>query len=549
MKGSKLLILSLCIALSAISQAQKHTNIDYLAFGYDIYRGNPHSSSSGVDPGFKFEKIFDLTYNNGMKSSDGAWDVPDSVTMARTDACTLNFQSSDVSTMSSYQKSLEVEVTVSGGVAEIATFKASTDYKSMEKSTTTTSDKHIYSAAVCDVYRAKMSAYNPPKLHPEFIYALKTLPTNYDESAYLRFLKNFGTHALLEINMGARYGMMSSISEKSWEKFNQEGITVTAAASVAILGISGGVDTRTSNQKEWANKYNSAITNYQIISVGAKPVAGGDGVSWAQQAITQPMPLRYSLIPLSELLTPLYVRDTLEANNMNALQNNLQTALKSFCNSLKKEGLLSDCNKATDVKPQPKINACRWCANSCGAEYPVDGGQFSNDQNWPNWQFSFNTGCTGSYGNMRINSGVHLCCQETGETRKGQCRVCSSCGGDFPEYVGAGQVDQGWEKFTVAYDNSCQGTPRARGNPGGGLKLCCQADPICSMCSSCGGAWPHETGVLGADTNWPDFWRGRGHGCSGGVARNDVNRGMKWCCKTTGTSMLKKSFDFLDFLE
>ena len=63
------------------------------------------------------------------------------------------------------------------------------------------------------------------------------------------------------------------------------------------------------------------------------------------------------------------------------------------------------------------------------------------------------------------------------------------------------------------------------------------------MCSSCGGAWPHEAGVIGADQNWPDFFRGRGHSCSGGVGRNDANRGMKWCCKTKATDQWQNFLD------
>ena len=123
-KTSNFLFVGVLVALFVAGQAEKHSNVDYLSFGYDIYRGNPHSTQ-GVDPGFKFERIFDLTYNENLKSSDGNWDVPDFVTMARTDACTLNFESTQLDTMASYQKSLEVEVSVSGGLEGIASFKAS----------------------------------------------------------------------------------------------------------------------------------------------------------------------------------------------------------------------------------------------------------------------------------------------------------------------------------------------------------------------------------------------------------------------------------------
>ena len=535
---SNLLFVSLFVALFAAVQAHKHSNIDYLSFGYDIFRGNPYDKD-GVDPGFKFARIFDLTYDEKMKSSDGYWDVPDSVTMARTDACKLIFESTQLETMASYQQSLEREVSVSGGFFG-ASFKVSTDYKSMEKSMTTTKDKHMISTAVCNVYKARIDAYDPPKLHPKFIKALMTLPTNYNEEEYFKFLDYFGTHAVTEISMGARYGMISKISEEAYNRLTNEKFSITAGASFSILGISGSVDNRNAEEKNMGNKYRNAMTSFQIISVGTKPVAGGDSIKWAQQTITQPMPLRYSLIPLSEILVPRYVRESLEASRMNAIRANLQTALKNYCsNSLVPQRLVSDCNRPSDFKPKPtspppKINSCKWCASSCGGDFPVDGGSTSVESNWGRFAYTWSQGCSGSYTDNRngYQNGIHLCCQKIDPTRKGQCRICNSCGGEFPEYVGAIQVNDGNEKFTAAFDHSCQGNSRTRPKPGGGFKLCCQRDPICSLCSSCGGQWPHESGVIAADRNWRDWFYGRGKGCFGGVSKNDADRGMKWCCKT-----------------
>ena len=37
-------------------------NIDYIASGYNIYYGDPHSETS-LDPGFTTHNIFDLSYD------------------------------------------------------------------------------------------------------------------------------------------------------------------------------------------------------------------------------------------------------------------------------------------------------------------------------------------------------------------------------------------------------------------------------------------------------------------------------------------------------
>ena len=553
---SNLLFVGLLVALFAAAQAEKHTNVDYLSFGYDIYRGNPHSK--GVDPGFRIQSIFNLSYNQNITSSDGNWNVPDSVTMARTDACDLNFESTQLDTMASYQQSLESEVSVSGGLAGIASFKASTAYKSVENTMTTTSDKHIFSSAVCDVYTAKIDAYDPPKLHEKFIKALTTLPTDYDEEEYFRLIDNYGTHAVTEINMGARFGMMSTISKTNYESLNSQGISVSVAASFSILGISGGVDHSKNDQKGWGDKYLKATTSYHLISVGAKPI-GMDSIAWANQAITQPLPLRYTLIPLSEIIVPRYVRDSLETSRMKAIKANLQTALKNYCsNSLVPQGLVRNCSKPIDVKPAPpkpqppKINSCRWCTNACGGDYSVDGGHTSGGNNEPNWAYSFGQFCRDpmTKNPHGFTNGIHLCCPKTDATRIGQCKICSSCGKEFSQLVGAIHVNEGRNEFTSAFDDECQGVSRPdRKRPSDGFKICCKQDPICTLCSSCGGTWPQELGVLAANSNSDGWFRGRGEKCEGAVAapgKNKATGGMKWCCKTHETN---RQLNFLDLEE
>jgi len=39
------------------------SNIDYLALGYNAYRGNPQTTDELIDPGFGKNKIFKFTYD------------------------------------------------------------------------------------------------------------------------------------------------------------------------------------------------------------------------------------------------------------------------------------------------------------------------------------------------------------------------------------------------------------------------------------------------------------------------------------------------------
>ena len=61
--------------------------------------------------------------------------------------------------------------------------------------------------------------------------------------------------------------------------------------------------------------------------------------------------------------------------------------------------------------------------------------------------------------------------------------------------------------------------------------MCCKGQQICSLCSSCGGEYPDETGAYGRDTDWADFFEYLGDQCQGGFGQHPFSNGVKLCCK------------------
>ena len=55
------------------------SNIDFIASGYNIFKGNPKYSEGGRDPGFSPNKIFTITYEEGKVSGDLTFKVPDAI--------------------------------------------------------------------------------------------------------------------------------------------------------------------------------------------------------------------------------------------------------------------------------------------------------------------------------------------------------------------------------------------------------------------------------------------------------------------------------------
>jgi len=470
-------------------------------------------------------------------TSDGRYMIPDSVEAIGEQICNLDFQSTTITGTTSYKNSLEVSVDVNAGYGP-ASFSASADYKSVSQGTTKDSNIYTMNEGTCSVYNTNLDPLDLPSVHSSFIKEVNALPLNYTAStkqAYMNFLTKRGTHYFTGMRMGARYGYMSTISSSAWTKMTSEGITVSAAASYSAL-VKVGVKTMTNDQKEQASTFDSSKTDWKIISIGSAPPVDGNVVSWAQNCYNNPMPITYSL----DSIVNLFNSDFLPSNaNLDTLSTNVQSALDDYCDYLKSKGSLLSCNYPDPDRPLPIVpNSCRLCAGGCGGSFSVDGGAMSLDQQWPNFFMTYDSKCGGTLQHNSYNegAGVHLCCQPESTTTEGNCKLCSSCGADYGINVGAVMCDANWPNWINAFDNYCNGDLRNRNNPGNGIQMCCKTNDICTLCSSCGGNYPQETGVLSYDQHWPNFFNIKGGSCAGSLLHNSYSQGLSLCCKTTGSS-------------
>ncbi len=519
---------------------ERMRNIDYLALGYDIYKANPMSTKGGVDPGFQLQKIFGFTYDGHQKSSDDRWDIPDATTVVRENSCSLDFSSSSVSGSDSYSRSLEVYV--SGSLEGWgAKFKASVDYKEVEEKTQKYKDLYTASRGECKVYTGKIDGYLPPKLTPNFIRAVNTLTEDYQEKPYMRFISYFGTHFVSQVHMGARFACVTRLSEKSWTSLLQKNIKIEMAASYSAYGVSGALDTRTEEQKKWAREFESVKTDMSLSVIGSKPVKEHGPIEWAQQAIEEPMPMRYTLENISELLGDPYMSPSDVKCDLKKIKANLITALQKYCEYMKAQGMIGSCGKPGPDPPFPKLlNGCRYCAQGCGNSFPVMSGGLNSILK--DSFYSYESGCKLPFGVHDNGRTTMLCCQEENEQRTGSCRMCSSCGDQYPENMGSAVIGPNGAKFIdgITYDDGCHGEARIRS--GVRPQLCCKKQAACSYCLSCGGEFPEEVGVIkSAKLAFLMFYvqfRGLGNKCAGN-ASGGVDM-AKLCCKTKG-AFLKPS--------
>jgi hypothetical protein len=422
---------------------------------------------------------------------------------------------------------LSTSVSVEGG-AYGNTLSSSVDYKRVRQETNTNEFIYTVSGGSCSVYKAGLNPLKLPKLSDAFVDAVKGLPVEYNPDNYMKFIGIYGTHYFNKIKMGAKFNYVSKISKEGWSKLESDGVTVSAAASYSGK-FDLGLKTSNTYEQEQAQKFNKQREEWSQVSIGSKPPADGKVSTWSQSCFNDPMPISYNLESIQHLFD-----EELLPNEKNLIEKNknMNKALREYCSFLKSNGEVDSCQEPGEDRGLPIIeNSCRLCAKNCGGAYSEQTGTISADKNWLNWSFTYDNKCEGSPENRDVDGGIKLCCQKENKTRSGSCKLCTSCGGSFGHYGGAVMFDSNWTNWIRAYDNNCHGDQRARKNPGDGIKFCCN-QPICNICSSCGGEYPHETGVLSADKSWPDFFRGKSDACGGDLRLVSYNHGMKLCCKS-----------------
>ena len=346
----KLIAGGMVTTVAAISKSTSHAlmplpNVDYLSSGYNVYYGNPRSTQSGSDPGFK-QKIFDFDYNEQLTTDDLRYLVPDGTSFKKDDGCKLDFSSEIISGTSSYYKSLNEEAssqTYEKDDRFQSAFSASPDYQRIDKGSSQFKNKYLQSKAECSVYAGNVMAYTLPKFDVNFENAVLSLQEDYEtnEDKYLTFIEFFGTHYVLDVKMGSKFGFISEFSEEGWWGLTSTNSKIEQAASSSSLKQSGSNSTLTEEQQEAAESFNSKRRSYSIFTLGSQPPSSGKVEDWASSSFSEPMPIRYNLRVISELITS---KNFPIVKNTSQIRENIDKALGNYCNHLKQNGVVDSCD-------------------------------------------------------------------------------------------------------------------------------------------------------------------------------------------------------------
>ena len=243
-------------------------NIGYVGSTYDIFKGNPHSTT-GLDPGFTLRNLCQFSYKKKVTTADGRYSIPDYTQATTSSSCSFDFSSETTDSIFSYYNSLKVDVKAdfSGWGAS---FSASADYKEAHGNSVSHEYRYVSSHATCEAYIASVQI-NTVSLNPAFKRAVQNLPLKSTTlENYMDFIQHWGTHAVTTLTMGGRYGVQSSVTNNDYTTMVSTGLDIKAAAKYSGI-VSLNANAATSSQKEQAEQFESYRTDYQIYQIGGKP--------------------------------------------------------------------------------------------------------------------------------------------------------------------------------------------------------------------------------------------------------------------------------------
>ena len=300
-----ILLSFLLIAIKgSTAEPPRFPNIGYLGSGYNIYKGNPHSTQ-GLDPGFTFNNLYKFTYDNGQTTADGRYSIPDGTNADKSSVCSFDFFSESIENSGSYYESLRREI--SGGFGGWgASFSASSDFNEVYENSFSGSTIYMESSAVCEAYAAN-AGENVNRFSEAFQEDVKHVSpdaANPEREARI-FFDRWGTHVVYRMRTGGRYGIKSSFSSGSYSQMYATGRDIeTSAGYSGIFSLNNNV--LNSEQRQQAEEFEGFRSDFLIFQIGGKPPLNDDDFStfeWAESVHENPLPLKYDLQEITSVLT------------------------------------------------------------------------------------------------------------------------------------------------------------------------------------------------------------------------------------------------------
>ncbi|XP_078382883.1 uncharacterized protein LOC144665526 [Oculina patagonica] len=294
----QLSVLFVILGFTVLTQGYQDSpkGLHFVGVGYNLLEGNPEGgdvSNGGVDPGLLFtRKIFKLTWKTNKVSVDKKYIVPDQVSFAPRESCVTTNKKEVFSGTKSYQEKLNLDVESSGGYDAAlwnVAFSMSTRFEQMKKETEKYHNVFYEEKNVCNRGRARYQLDLAPikkfSVSEDFAAAVCVLPENYNEKAYFQFIERWGTHIVVEVDLGEKKYERSKSTNAEFTKYAMNNLESSVSVSGGFKGFKASLKVDMKKFRE---------------SMSEKTEFGEDKVKFSSGGPDMPEPIGLKLVPIYE---------------------------------------------------------------------------------------------------------------------------------------------------------------------------------------------------------------------------------------------------------
>lgn len=360
-------------------------NYDYLEKGYNPLRGNPSPSNLIFDPGLTVASIFDFSFNEHKRSSDGFYEIPDNLDIVLGQACSYSGDVfsyfSEIDFFNSLSSSVHFESLYEGLFAKGA-FSMSSDYKRVSLDIEQNYQVFFVTKAVCTVYTASLQKYSGIKLTKNFLSAILELleKDQNDKQSFFKFYNEFGTNYFTKAVFGAKTLIESRFSREIYDSLMSESFPFSSAAKASFNSFTGSSSIMTANDFILANIYNSNRKAVIQISIGSSPSTDGKWLTWASLVNRSPIPIEYNLEFIYELVDKKFIPGV-DENLLIKLREKMKAYLQDYCFYISGSRCFGPKNQLSFPKYSIISNEGKSLSLTCPTNFSITGVGFIRQEN------------------------------------------------------------------------------------------------------------------------------------------------------------------------
>lgn len=289
--------------------------VDFMGRGYNIIRFDP--LEPGAPDGISQTPIFQL--NVSEPTPDRQFLIPQGTVY--TPDPRLDFQAESTQLESAFDlgQMFSASIQASGGYGPVS-FSASASYAEVNQMTAATAQIVSLSSFQVQVW---VLVWQQPALSDAFKEAVRALPVQEDEAAYLRFINTFGTHYPQRVTFGGLGYQSYRYSRENRSRLTTENVSISVAAEVG-LALSASVGGETARERMEFESLSAVSESSALLYIGGRDPSSFE--SFVRTINESPIPVRVTMREITELFT--------EANfpgmGISTIKNNLQRANEAY---------------------------------------------------------------------------------------------------------------------------------------------------------------------------------------------------------------------------